>query len=218
MRSGIQWTRYLVAVFTVCGLLLSGMPGAVSAQDPPGTGKPPQQHKWKHDKVKAPGPPCLKADRPCPPGQSGGTPPGHQNLVAGVTFTPGFEPTATFAGAVTALRDGTLLTVRPVPVPAQQAVFDVFGTDGEAAGATLVGALTSRGNEGARDQALHLVEALRTLTVQDGQLPRTVEAFNAFVDASSGQFLEDPAPEFLVVHAFIGALVEEAVAADSGTR
>lgn len=218
MRSGIQWTRYLVAVFTICGLLLSGMPDAVFAQNPQGAGAPLQPHLRKHDKIKAPGPPCLKADRPCPPGQPGGVPPGHQNLVAGVAFTPGLEPTATFASAVTALRDATLPTVRPVPAPAQQAVFDVFGIDGEAAAATLVGALTSRGNDGARDQALALVTALRNLTVQDGQLPGTVEAFNAFLDASSWSFLEDPAPEFLVVHSFIGTLVEEAVATDSGTH
>ena len=61
-----------------------------------------------------------------------------------------------------------------------------------------------------------LVDALQWLPSGDAQLPAATEAFNAFLDASSHGFLLNPAPEFLVVHAFLGTLVEEALTAPAG--
>jgi hypothetical protein len=227
MRSGINWIRLFVAVITVCGLGLAATPSGVSAQ---GNANPnPPQHKWKHDFIRPAGPPdCVVAARPCPGGLgTGGLPPGQErqgtddasfppgqssNLVASVALSPGLEPSQAFVGALTSL------AAAPASDVARHAVLDVFRRAGDPASTDLVRALTSRGNDGARQHSVALVAALRNLTVQDGQLPATVEAFNALVDASSDGFLADPAPEFVVVHSFIGALVDEALATSEGSR
>ena len=231
MKTKADWTRLLVAVFTVCGLMLAGTPDMVSAQAPGVQGNNGHgNHKWKHDKIKPPGPPCPKADRPCPPGLgSGGNNPGNGNpsggngrhnalVEVGVVFTPGFEPTETMTGALTALREAQFQTPTRTSTTAQQVVFDVFRTEGDVSDSGLVKALTSKGNETAQTESVALATAIRNLTALDGQLPATVEAFNVFVDASSEAFLADPSPEFVVVHSFIGTLVEEAMAATEGSR
>ena len=222
MKSEIKWARLFVAVFTVCGLLLAGMPGTAYAQ---GNGNGPKEHKWKHDKIHVPGPPCPKADRPCPPGLPGGTNPGgntppgqNRDLAINGLFVAGMEPTPAFVTAVTGLRESTFPMATPVPAPAQTAVFDVFGSDEDAGSTALARGLTSRGNDGAMEASTALIVAMRSLTTQDGQLPATVDAFNSFVDASSDTFLADPSPEFLVLHSFIGALVEEAMGTPEGSR
>ncbi|TFH26302.1 MAG: hypothetical protein E4H00_10795 [Myxococcales bacterium] len=60
--------------------------------------------------------------------------------------------------------------------------------------------------------------ALSALPTVEGQLTTAAEAFNAFLEASSEGFVRDPAPEFLVVHSFLGALIEEAMEAPAGSR
>jgi hypothetical protein len=192
--------RTLVAAVAVSGLLLAGLPDAASSQGQP-PGVPPG--KLKHDKIVPPGPP-WSAPSPA--------------VASGLILTPGFEPTPAFTEAVASLREGRFLMATPVPGEAQRAVFDVFADRGDPNGTALVAALTSRGNEGARDECVRLVRSVRALTVVDGQLPAAVEAFNALVDASSDAFLADPAPEFLAVHAFLGTLTREAMAGTPGAR
>lgn len=221
-----RWIRLLVAVFVLGALLGVGTPGEVSAQSPPGKGKPAKQHKWKHDKLKPPGPPCPIADRPCPPGLgTGGLPPGQENrgrddegfppghsstLVSAEFFVAGMEPSPVFLEAVGDLRQSRFPMTVPVPAPAQRALFEGLAGEEKPETTPLARALTSRGNDEAMNAAEELITALRQLTVWDGQLPATVEAFNAFVDVSSETFLADPSPEFLVLHSFLGVLVEEA--------
>lgn len=229
---GLNLIRTLTATVVMTGLLLAGLPDAGSSQE-----QPPDvpRGKLKHDKIVPPGPPCALPDRPCPPGLGGEVPPGldatgrydgefppgaasSPAVASGLILTPGFEPTPAFTEAVASLREGRFLMPTPVPGEAQRAVFDLFADRGDPNGTALVAALTSRGNEGARDECVRLVRSVRALTVVDGQLPAAVEAFNALVDASSDAFLADPAPEFLAVHAFLGTLTGEAMAGKPGAR
>ena len=198
--SFLTLARTLVAAVAVTGLFLAGLPDAASSQGRP-QGPPPWAPpvKLKHDKIVPPGPPWAA---PSPA------------VAPGLILTPGFEPTPAFTEAVASL----LLMATPVPGEAQRAVFDVFADRGDPNGTALVAALTSRGNEGARDECVRLVRSVRALAVVDGQLPAAVEAFNALVDASSDAFLADPAPEFLAVHAFLGTLTREALAGKPGAR
>lgn len=95
-----------------------------------------------------------------------------------------------------------------VPDAAQTAVAMIWFEPGPEETADVTEALVSRGNDRARPEAERLVRALQALPEADSLLPPTVEAFNAFVDASAVDFLRDPAPEFLVLHTFLDELLE----------
>ena len=164
--------------------------------------------RLKHDSP--PGQPCPKDQRPCPPGQrlkATLQPPGQASNAA----SPTLAPSDLLVELVSAAATAELPVSAPVPPQAQQHLYRalVQGTPAELTG--LVGALTPAGNQGARDEAVTLVTALQMLPYGNEYLPRASEAFNAFVDASSVTFLRDPAPEFLVVHSFLGTLVDAAV-------
>lgn len=215
MKSETNRIRLFVAVFVAGGLLLASMPDAGSAQ---ASGDPGHAaHKWKHDKIMPPTLPCPPDQRPCKWGHgTGGTNPGgnepggKSDLAINDILIAGMEPSPVFVDAVNSLNQANFPTPTPVPAPAQRAVFDAL-SGGEDPGNTALARGLTEGNEGALEASSALITAMRGLTTMDGQLPAAVDAFNGFVDASSDQFLADPSAEFLVVHSFIGALVEEAV-------
>jgi hypothetical protein len=211
----------LLAILAGALLVFVG-PGELTAQAAVSAGKPASPPGWriKHDvppgppwRLKhdsPPGQPCPQDQRPCPPGQrlkATLQPPGHASSVAG----PDLAPSDLLVELVSAAATAELPVVTPVPPQAQQNLYWalVQGAPAELTG--LAGALYAQGNEEARDEAVTLVTALQLLPYGDEYLPRATEAFNAFVDASSATFLRDPAPEFLVVHAFLGTLIDEAV-------
>jgi hypothetical protein len=217
----------LFAVLTV-SLLLAAVPDDAVAQ---GKGiargtkhdwTPPGPPWWKHDGTPPYGPPtCPGGGSPpdCKPGRTlkhDWDPPPGNGVGWGKDEAVSLEFSGVFADLVTAVEEGTLATPRPVPFAAHRALYRVW-TQGSPAGETdLALALASRGNATAWTEAVALVEALQWLPYDDAQLPAATEAFNAFLDRSAHGFLLNPAPEFLVVHTFLGTLVEEALKAPAG--
>jgi hypothetical protein len=166
---------------------------------------PPGPPWWKHDRP-PPGEPCPKEMRPCPPGQF------LKYDIMGNNHGNG-QQSAMLVQLVMEVEDGSLSTATPVPAEAQQRLYRAVVEGAPAEETELAEALSPAGNEEAWSEAVALVEALQALPYGDEYLPPASEAFNAFLDASSETFLERPAPEFLVVHAFLGRLVEEALSA-----
>ena len=203
MRRDLLWTRWALSAAAMCAVALAATAGDLAAQ-----GKP--QGRLKHDVVPPFGPPCAIGDRPCPPGHGYQPPPGHvQNGKAGdEAFNLALVPTDRFAEIVASMA----APAHPASNPGL--VHGVLTAAENPPAGALVEALTSRGNEEAAGEAEALVEALRQLPRQDGQLTQAAEAFNAFIDASSDGFLRDPAPEFLEVRSFLAALIQDAVAED----
>ena len=207
----IRPTGAVLLAFLVVSVAVATHPAEAAAQGR-GLG---MKHDWtppgppwkKHDALPPYGPPCGKEGRPCPPGNAYGL---HKDEAVSLEFS------GVFTDLVTAVGEGTMETPHPVPALAQHALYRVW-SEGESAEVTdLALALASRGNANAWNEAVALVEALQWLPYSAAQLPAATEAFNAYLDASTDSFLRDPAPEFLVVHGFLGTLVEEALKAPEG--
>jgi len=184
--------------------------GAAAKPDPPYGQRlkhdwSPPGPPWKHDLTNPPGNPCLDGGPPpCPPGQY------LKHDIMGNDHGNG-QQSALLLELVTEVADGSLPTATPVPPEAQHRLYRAVVEGVPAEGTELAEALSPAGNEEARSEAVALVEALQALPYGDEYLPHASVAFNAFLEASSDAFLTDPAPEFLVVHAFLGALVREAL-------
>ena len=200
MRCGVRFTQRALGAMIVCGAALAITAVDLAAQAGP-------RGRMKHDVVPPFGPPCPIGERPCPPGLGYQPPPGHlKNGKAGDNaFSLALMPTDRFSELVATLAPPAHAG------PDLRLVHGVLTAADDPSAAALVGALTSRGNEGAVGEAEALVQSLRRLTVEDGRLTHAAEAFNAFTDASSDGFLQDPAPEFLEVRSFLAALIEDAV-------
>lgn len=69
--------------------------------------------------------------------------------------------------------------------------------------------LGAPGNGETRAKALVLATSARGLLAAPRRLAEVVAAYNAFVDASSAQFLGDPPPEFFAMQAVLMRLVAE---------
>jgi hypothetical protein len=168
---------------------------------------------FKHD-GDIPGQPCDTDDRPCPPGQElkhDGTP---GNAHDGGSASEGaFAPSELLVRLVNEAGMGTLPVPTPVPPQAQRQLYEAVAGGAKPWLTGLAEALSPEGNEDAWYEAVELVGAVQDLPYGDVYLSRAAEAFNAFIDASSETFMADPAPELIVVHTFLGALVEEAVRA-----
>jgi hypothetical protein len=118
---------------------------------------------------------------------------------------------------VVTLRSGTLAgpTGRPISAPSQQLVLGALSGNQTTDRESLVAALTSNYNGQARKQATKLTESLPGLPDHPERLRPAVQAFNAFVNASSAEFLADPPPEFLAVQAALNPMVEAATLASA---
>jgi hypothetical protein len=159
---------------------------------------------WKHELEHPPGNPCLEsgAPPPCPPGQF---------LKHDIMGNQNGHQSALLLQLVTEVEEGSLTMATPVPPQAQHRLYEAL-VDGAAPWLTeLASALSPEGNEEAWSEGVALVAALQALPYGDAYLTQASEAFNAFLDASSEAFLAEPTPEFLVVHAFLGTLVQEAL-------
>ena len=118
---------------------------------------------------------------------------------------------------VVTLRSGTLAgrTGRPISAEAQRLVLGALAADQTTDDGSLVAALTPDGNGQARKQATKLSRSLSGLPDHPDRLRPAVQAFNAFVDASSAEFLADPPSEFLAVQAALNPMVEAATLASA---
>ena len=118
---------------------------------------------------------------------------------------------------VVTLRNGTLTgqTGRPISAESQHLVLGALSADQNADDVSLVAALTPDGNGQARKQATKLSQSLSGLPDHPDRLRPAVQAFNAFVDASSAEFLADPPSEFLAVQAALNPMVEAATLASA---
>jgi len=166
---------------------------------------------FKHD-GDTPGEPCDKDERPCPPGQDlkhDGVPGNAQNGGSAAEGT--FAPSELLVRLVTEAAEGTLPVPTPVPPEAQRQLYTAVVEGAKPWLTGLAEALSPEGNEDAWSEAVALVAAVQALPYGDDYLSLAAEAFNVFIDASSETFLADPAPEFLVLHTFLGTLIDEAV-------
>ena len=202
------------AVQVILGLLIALIlaAGSAIAQTPPGPppGRPPGV---------PPGPPPGG-----PPGQPPGRPPLHHDRSnpkpLALSVSNGASGTAVQSAGqqvVVTLRSGTLAgrTGRPISAEAQRLVLGALSADQTADDGSLVAALTPDGNGQARKQATKLSQSLSGLPDHPDRLRPAVQAFNAFVDASSAEFLADPPSEFLAVQAALNPMVEAATLASA---
>lgn len=155
-----------------------------------------------------------------PPGQNrrnGGPPPGRRGATVAVGESPGASTTTPFvaeraARVQTALRAGTFRTAagQVVQVAVQRGLHGLLTGSDRTEVAALRASLVSNHNGQASMNAGELASNLDRLLVQPERLHVTVVAYNAFVLASSVDFLVDPPAEFLAVQAVLAELIESA--------
>jgi hypothetical protein len=179
--------------------------------DGPGKGKGKGKGR-KHDK-----------DRPDDSNEAGGEGQGASGSFTttgelGIVDIPaGTQPTQFYVGLVDELAR-TDAGADPGRTEARSALRDVLGGRDVPGISRLEVALTSRGNQDARTEAGALTRALRDLPSNRAGLKSAVEAYNAFLEASSLAFLENPPPELPVIHAFLAPLVKRATQTSGSTR
>jgi hypothetical protein len=183
--------------------------------DGPGTlvaDTPKPKPKPKHDK-----------DKPDDTNQAGGEAQGASGSFTttgelGIVDIPaGTQPTQFYVGLVDELAR-TDAGEDPGRGEARSALSDVLGGRDVVGSSRLEVALTSRGNQDARTEAGVLTRALRDLPSNRAGLKSAVEAYNAFIEASSLAFLQNPPPELSVIHAFLAPLVARATQPSRSTR
>jgi hypothetical protein len=206
----------IAAVFVFQGAGVSEQPSDsawVVARDydqDPGKGK--GKGKGKHD-----------SDRPGDTNVAGGEGQGTSGSFTttgelGIVDIPaGTQPTQFYVGLVNELAR-TDAGADPDRTEARSALRDLLGGRDVPGSSRLEGALTSRGNQDARTEAGALTRALRDLPSNRAGLKSAVEAYNAFIDASSLAFLQNPPPELPVIHAFLAPLVARATQPSGSTR
>ncbi|HUP53261.1 MAG TPA: hypothetical protein VM198_12340 [Longimicrobiales bacterium] len=197
LRASIRWGS-LVA--TAVALVLTAAP--LDAQGP---GNPPPFDL-------PPGPPNFHDRGGFPPGPPFGPPAGAfaaptDSAVAALTVK-------TFLVSSASPTAGEPPVVGQTPAPSGVAastggiVYSIFVPSPHARVA-LVEDLTER-NEGAMNEAARLVLWLETMTTSGEELPGTVMAYNAFIDASSEAFLRAPPTALLSLRAFLSPMIEAA--------
>lgn len=152
-----------------------------------------------------------------PPGQTrkaGGPPPGPRCALAAGDASGNVNAAAIAAAAQrvgVSLRAGLLTTPGgSLPQAVQARIHDLLTRPGQGNAASVRASLVSRGNGGARTEASTLVASAEGLLQYPTLLRESVLAHNAFVNASSTEFLADPPTEFLTIQAVLSALVDEA--------
>lgn len=105
----------------------------------------------------------------------------------------------------------------PLPAHVQARLLGLLAGSESAVSPGRVTWLELPGNAVAAREARALTASLDGLLAHPETLPRTVEAFNAFVDQSSPEFLRSPPIEFLVLHAVLTSLLETPVSESAGT-
>lgn len=114
------------------------------------------------------------------------------------------------------LAQGTLpitlpgVAVASVPVAVQQALLAVLIGSGDAAGIESAIAAGITDPSLARELAAILQGLFADETVSPANLLAVIEAYNAFIDASSGEALSNPSPTLLTVQSVLTALVSAA--------
>lgn len=234
-----RWTTVLAAASV---MLLLGAPGLLAQAKGNPHGPPPG--RGPHH-----GPPAIPPglhDRTPPPGKPfGGEPPGHhygrergrergrghgeeqgredgehhshwslsEKETAAVTAASGQVGAQLAAGSLRP-QGGAAPSAE-----VQHAVRGLLTGNDAAATARVRAALLSHQNRNAGPEAADLVDAASGLLSDPGGLPDAIEAQNALVRASSRDFLADPPPEFVALHAALAELVAAAGGeAGDGTR
>lgn len=207
MKDRSNFWRF-AAVFTLAMALAAPQAAAQGKGTPPGG--PPK------------GPPATtppeNSDRGNVPANRQGQAPGSDNRNGGnrsvsteALAVSLAAPAAQIGGA---LRTGTLVTPTggAISRDAQSAVLHLVSRVD--ANTSLVAALTASSNHAAHAQAEALSRSMAGLLAAPAERLRpATEAYNAFVDASSAEFLGAPPAEFLAVQAVLQPMVQQAIAA-----
>lgn len=186
-------------------------PGAVAQGKGSPPGGPPK------------GPPATtppeNSDRGNVPPNRQGQAPGNNNRSGGNKSMVGAEALAVSLAAPAAqvggaLRAGTLVAPSGVGISREAQAVVLQLISGSGANGALVAALTAPANHGAHVQAEALSRSMTGLLATPAERLRpAAEAYNAFVDASSAEFLRAPPAEFLAVQAVLQPMVQQAIAA-----
>ena len=137
---------------------------------------------------------------------------GHSNLVLA---TP--EVTAAVAQATSsvtsALSARSLMTSSGVVIPAsaQAYTYSVLVADpSQSASTSAISAALSRAGPAANAIVPSLIRSFSGLSSHPARLPATLSEYNRFTQAASAEFISNPPPEFLALHAVLTQLTAAA--------
>lgn len=218
MRKVLPSLRAIAVVTTVLSIL------AVVSTPAAAQNKDKDKDKPKHHDRSNPKPPKDKDDKPPKgdkgdQGDDGDDKGGRNDNVASRNGATIVDLSAAGQQATTALRTGAVTSLNggKISFSSQQTVLAALTAGEKAQQVQLVAALTSNGNEHAKNEAQRLVARLHGLSLDGARLPDAVKDFNKLIDASSTEFLSNPPAELLAIQSTL-ARMSQPLYATSGKR